>query len=68
MKKNISQEKRLGIIVSGRYGHNYEDFAKKLDNKYLNKILNLDHNVKIFDIEEISRESLKNKKRENLLY
>ena len=67
-EENISQEKRLGIIVSGRYGHNYEDFGKKLDNKYLNKILNLDHNVKIFDIEEISRESLKTKKREKIFY
>jgi len=65
---SITQEKRLGIIVSGRYGHNYEDFGKQLDNKYLNKILNLDHNTQIFDIEEVSRETLKTKKREKIFY
>ena len=58
MKENIFQQKKLGVIVSGRCGHNHEDFSKKLDSKYLNKILNQDHNVKIFDIEEISRENL----------
>jgi phenylalanyl-tRNA synthetase beta chain len=67
-EENITQEKRLGIIVSGRHGHNYEEFAKKLDSKYLNKILNLDHNMQIFDIEEVSRETLKTKKREKIFY
>ena len=67
-KENIFQQKKLGVIVSGRCGHNYEDFAKKLDSKYLNKILNQDNNVKIFNIEEIPRESLKTKKREKIFY
>tara|TARA_B100001989_G_scaffold246573_1_gene217645 strand:- start:3725 stop:4825 length:1101 start_codon:yes stop_codon:yes gene_type:complete len=67
-EKNIFQEKRLGAIVSGRCGNNHEDFAKKLDKKYLNTLLNLDHDVSIFDIEEISRENLKTKKREKIFY
>ena len=66
--ENNFQEKRLGIIISGRYGNNYQDFAKKLDSKYLNKILNIDHNVTVFDIEEISRENLKTKKRDKIFY
>ena len=61
-EEKIFQEKKLGIIVSGRHGHNYEEFAKKLDSKYLNKILNLEHNTQIFDIEEVPRETLKTKK------
>ncbi len=67
-KENIFQQKKLGVIVSGRCGHNYEDFAKKLDSKYLNKILNQDNNVKIFNIEEIPRGSLKTKKRDKIFY
>ncbi len=65
---NLLQEKRLGIIVSGRYGSNYKDFARKLDRKYLDKILNADHDISIFNIEEISRENLKTKKRDKIFY
>ena len=67
-QENISQEKRLGIIVSGRCGHNHEDFPKKLDRRYLNEILNLDYDAPLFNIEEISREDLKSKKREKIFY
>ena len=67
-QENILQEKRLGIIVSGRSGYNYKDFSKKLDSKYLNKILNKDHGVSIFDIKEVSRDNLKTKKREKIFY
>lgn len=65
---NIFQEKRLGIIVSGRRGHNHEAFSKKLDSEYLNKILNQGHEVSIFDIKEVSRKNLKTKKREKIFY
>ncbi len=64
----INQEKRLGIIISGRRGHNYADFSKKLDFHYLNQILNENHNKNIFTIEEISRENLKTKKKEKIFY
>ncbi len=67
-QENILQEKKLGIIVSGRGGHNHRDFSKKLDSRYLNKILNLDHEVSIFDIKEVSRENLKTKKRDKIFY
>ncbi len=65
---NIIQEKRLGIIISGRQGHNYIDFQKKLDNEYLNKILNINNDVSIFNVEEISRANLKTKKKEKIFY
>tara|TARA_B100000963_G_scaffold361536_1_gene397521 strand:+ start:1462 stop:3369 length:1908 start_codon:yes stop_codon:yes gene_type:complete len=67
-EKNILQEKRLGVIVSGRLGHNHKDFAKNLDKKYLNRILNSNHDTPIFDIEEVHREDLKTKKREKIFY
>jgi len=40
----INQEKKLGIIISGRQGHNYLDFSKKLDHAYLSNLLNQDSN------------------------
>lgn len=67
-EKKIIQEKRLGIIVSGRCGHNHKDFSKKLDRKYLNEILNLNKNISVFEIEEIPRENLKTKKKDKIFY
>ncbi len=64
----ILREKKLGIIVSGRYAQNYRDFSKKLDGKYLNEILNSNNDISIFNVEEISREGLKTKKKEKIFY
>ena len=64
----IIQQKKLGIIVSGRLGNNYNDFSKKLDNKYLSKLLNKDHAEDIFEIIEISRDGLDTKKKEKIYY
>ena len=65
---DIFQEKKLGIIISGRQGHNHHEFAKKLDRKYLNEILNPDKNISFFDIEEVPRETLKTKKRDKIFF
>ncbi len=65
---NIIQEKKLGVIISGRLGHNHEDFQKKLDENFLNKILNLNNEISIFNIEEISRDNIKTKKKEKIFY
>jgi len=64
----INQETKLGIIISGRRGHNYIDFSKKLDKSYLNKLLNQDSENSFFKIEEISREELKSKKKDKIFY
>ena len=37
--KDLQKEKMLGIVVSGRQGHNYVDFGKKLDSDYLLNLL-----------------------------
>ena len=64
----INQEKKLGIIISGRRGHNYLDFSKKLDNVYLSGLLNQDSGNQAFVIEEISRKELKTKKKDRIFY
>ena len=64
----IKQEKKLGIIISGRRGHNYLDFSKKLDNAYISELLNKDSDSPAFEIEEISRIGLKSKKKDKIFY
>ena len=64
----IKQEKKLGIIISGRRGHNYLDFSKSLDNDYLYQLLNDDLDIPDFGIEEIHRSELKTKKKDKIFY
>jgi len=66
--KDIKQQKKLGLIVSGRLGKNYKDFSKKLDNNYLFNLLNKDHNEEIFEIIEVSRNNLDTKKKDKIYY
>jgi phenylalanyl-tRNA synthetase beta chain len=66
--KLIKQQKKLGLIISGRQGRNYNDFSKKLDQKYLNKLLNENRAKDIFEINEISRNSLNTKKKDKIFY
>jgi len=64
----INQQKMLGIIVSGRLGNNYDDFSKKLDDKYLLSLLNEGHEKGFFEIIEIPRDGLNTKKKEKIYY
>ncbi len=64
----INQEKKLGIIISGRQGHNYLDFSKKLDHAYLSNLLNQDSDNSVLTIEEISRTEIKTKKKDKIFY
>jgi len=57
----ISESRSLAIIISGRRGHNFKDFSKKLDKKYLYELFNsidihLDHEIK-----SINRDGLNSK-------
>lgn len=61
----IKQQKKLALIISGRLGNNYNDFSRKLDSKYLNRLLNKEHNK---DIVEISRDGLDTKKKDKIFY
>jgi phenylalanyl-tRNA synthetase beta chain len=64
----IKQQKKLGLIVSGRVGNNHNDFLKKLDNKYLNNLLTTNLNEDVFEITEIHRNSLDTKKKDKIYY
>ena len=66
--RELKQQKKLGLIVSGRQGHNYNNFQKKLDYHYLNELLNSDYGEDIFEITEISRNNLNTKKKDKILY
>jgi phenylalanyl-tRNA synthetase beta chain len=64
----IKQQKKLGLIVSGRLANNYNDFSKKLDNKYLENLLIKDSTEDVFKITEINRNSLDTKKKDKIYY
>ncbi|MDC3359867.1 phenylalanine--tRNA ligase beta subunit-related protein, partial [Gammaproteobacteria bacterium] len=66
--KAIIQQKKLGLIISGRQGNNYNDFSKKLDQQYLNNFLNQNSDEDIFEISEVSRSSLNTKKKDKIFY
>jgi len=64
----IKQQKKLGIIISGRLGNNYNDFSKKLDDKYLIKLLHNNLSEDFFEIIEIPRNSLDTKKKDKIYF
>ncbi len=64
----IKQQKKLGLITSGRLGNNYNDFSKKLDFEYLNELLNKDYTKHIFEIIEIPRSGLDTKRKDKIYY
>lgn len=67
-ESDIKQQKKLGLIISGRLGNNYNDFSKKLDKKYLDNLLNKDMSSDVFQINEIPREALDTKKKDKIYY
>ena len=66
--KEIKQQKKLGLIISGRQGHNYNDFSKKLDEKYLNNLLNENHDEGILKYLRFLEIDLNTKKKDKIFY
>ena len=65
---DISFERHLGIIVSGREADNYRDFNKKIDKDFLFNLFkkpktNLDQYIKL-----VSRDNLNTKKKQQIFY
>ena len=61
--------KLIGIIASGRVGRNYKDFSKKINNNYLQQILNSvipDELIKI--VKNIPRDTLNSKSKNMISY
>ena len=57
----IHKKRKLSIIASGRVGHNYEDFSKKINMKYLIKLFQEILPNEIFDFKILSRDLLDTK-------
>lgn len=64
----INQKIRLGVIASGRRGHDYINFTKKLDKNYLEDLLNEEIDPRVFEFEEIDRNDIKTKRNEKIFY
>jgi phenylalanyl-tRNA synthetase beta chain len=57
----IIKTRRLGIIASGIAGHNYKDFAKKINKKYLAQIFQEALPNEDFELKVLNRDSLNTK-------
>lgn len=62
----VERKQKIGVIASGRIGHNYKDFSKKIDEKYLKDIFRSSR-ANIF-IEEISRDKLDSKIKDKIYF
>jgi len=65
---DLKQKKVLGIIISGRLANDHLNFSKKLDQKYLNQLLNENLDNEYFKVVEISRNDLDTKKKDKIFY
>ena len=57
----IKKTRRLSIIASGRVANNYEDFSKKISQKYLTNLFNEALPGEDFNFHQLTRESLNTK-------
>jgi phenylalanyl-tRNA synthetase beta chain len=57
----IDRTRKLSIIASGNAGHNYEDFSKKINIKYLTKLFKEGLPGENFDFQILDRDSIKTK-------
>lgn len=57
----IDRIRRLSIIASGRVGHNYEDFSKKINKEYLTKLFKKSLPSENFDFQILNRDATKSK-------
>ncbi len=64
--RDLNETYKIGIIASGRKGHNYRDFSKKIDKSYIAEILS--EHIDINKIDEISRNNLNSKIKDKIFY
>ena len=62
----IHKVRRLSIVASGRVGHNYEDFSKKINKKYLTKIFYEAFPSENFDFQLLARDTLNTKSKNDI--
>lgn len=65
---NLLQETYLGIVATGRVGHNHNDFAKKIDIIYLKSLFHDLFNNSEFKVKEITSNSLGLKTKDKIFF
>ena len=65
---DLEQILKLGIIASGRAGHNYNHFSKKMDEAFLLDVFNGVFGNQSIAIEQIPRNNLDTKIKNNIFY
>ena len=63
----INVTRKLAIIASGRAGHNYKDFSKKISKKYLTSIFKETLPSENFEFKALNRESLNTKVKNEII-
>ena len=63
----INATRKLAIIASGRVGHNYKDFSKKISKKYLTSIFKETLPSENFKFKVLNRESLNTKVKNEII-
>ena len=63
----INVSRKLAVIASGRAGHNYRDFSKKISKKYLNSLFRESLPSENFEFKVLSRESLNTKVKNEII-
>lgn len=65
---SIDKKRVIGIIASGRVAKNYQDFSKKIDNKYITSIFKNNLQNLQLHFEEILRSDLDSKLKNHISY
>ena len=63
----INKTRKLSIVASGRVGHNYEDFSKKINKDYLIKLFKEVLPNENFDFQILSRDALNSKNKNEII-
>lgn len=64
----IKKTRKIAIIASGRVGHNYEDFSKKITKNYLLELFKNTLPSEKFDFQLLNRDSIDTKKKDEIVY
>ena len=67
INNKINKTRKLSIIASGRVGHNYEDFSKKINKDYLIKLFKEVLPNENFDFQILSRDALNSKNKNEII-
>jgi phenylalanyl-tRNA synthetase beta chain len=68
VNSSIKKTRKIAIIASGRVGHNYEDFSKKITKHYFSKLFKDSLPSEEFDFQVLNRDSIDTKKKDEIVY